>query len=87
MSLIDAQEELAILTFSDHTQIKQYEKDRLSVRFQQMYFSNMAHDVRTPLNAMTATNENLKMVIKDPECLHMIELSESSCFILLSMFD
>ena len=47
----------------------------------------MAHDVRTPLNAMTATNENLKMVIKDPECLSMIELSESSCYILLNMFD
>lgn len=52
-----------------------------------MYFNNMAHDVRTPLNAVTATNENLKMVLDDPECLHMIELSESSCYILLSMFD
>ena len=47
----------------------------------------MAHDVRTPLSAVTASNENLKMIIDDPECLHMIELSESSTYILLSMFD
>lgn len=59
----------------------------MSLRFQQIYFRNMAHDVRTPLNAVMATNENLKMELKDPECLKMLELSESSCFILLSMFD
>ena len=47
----------------------------------------MAHDVRTPLNAVMATNENLKMELSDPELLKMLELSESSCFILLSMFD
>lgn len=47
----------------------------------------MAHDVRTPLNTVTATNENLKMVVDDPECLHMIEMSDASIYILLSMFD
>ena len=47
----------------------------------------MAHNVRTPLSAVTATNENLKMILTDPECLQMIQLSESSIYILLCMFD
>ena len=47
----------------------------------------MAHDVRTPLNTVMATNEHLKTEVTDPESLKMIELSESSCYILLSMFD
>lgn len=47
----------------------------------------MAHDVRTPLNAVRATNENLKLELTDPNCLKMIDLSESSVYILLSMFD
>lgn len=79
--------EFAIITINDLTTIKKYEKERLRVRFQEIYFRNMAHNVRTPLNAVIATNENLKMELRDPECLRMIELSESSCYILVSMFD
>ena len=52
-----------------------------------MYFRNMAHNVRTPLNVVVATNDNLKLEIKDPNMLKMIALSESSCYMLLSMFD
>ena len=85
--LFGDQGEYAIITMNDLTVIKQYEKERLSLKFQDMYFRNMAHDVRTPLNAVIATNENLKMELQDPELLKMLELSESSCFILLSMFD
>ena len=85
--MLEKLNDLAIITFSDLTKIKKYEKERLSVRFQEIYLRNMAHDVRTPLNAVRATNENLKMELTDPECLKMIELSESSCYSLLSMFD
>ena len=87
LQMFEAHDELAIVTFSDLTRIKKYEKERLQTRFQAMYFRNMAHDVRTPLSAVRATNENLKMELQDPECLKMIELSESSCYILLNMFD
>ena len=87
-SIFGENREYAIITINDLTTIKKYEKERLSVRFQEMYFRNMAHNVRTPLSAVVATNENLKMELQDhPECLRMIELSESSCYILLSMFD
>lgn len=85
--LLEQTDELAIITFSDLTKIKRYEKERLSSRFQDIYFRNMAHDVRTPLNAVRSTNDYLKLEITDPECLKMIALSESSCYIMLSMFD
>ena len=57
------------------------------MKFQDMYFRNMAHNVRTPLNVVVSTNENLKMELKDKDQLKMLELSESSCYVLLSMFD
>lgn len=79
--------EYAIITMNDLTDIKKYEKERLSIRFQDMYFRNMAHNVRTPLNVVVATNDNLKRELKDPEYLRMIDLSESSCYMLISMFD
>lgn len=60
-------EEFAIITMNDLTMVKKYEKERLSVRFQDMYFRNMAHNVRTPLNVVVATNENLKMELKNPD--------------------
>ena len=85
--LLQKADDLAIITFSDLTKIKRYEKERLSVRFQDIYFRNMAHDVRTPLNAVRSTNEYLKLELTNPDCLKMIELSESSVYILLSMFD
>ena len=69
------------------TTIKQYEKERLSLKFQDMYFRNMAHNVRTPLNVVVSTNENLKMEITNQDQLKMLELSDSSCYILLNMFD
>lgn len=85
--LLEQTDELAIITFTDLTKVKRYEKERLSMRFQDIYFRNMAHDVRTPLNAVRSTNDYLKLEVKDTACLKMIALSESSCFILLSMFD
>ena len=87
ISLLEKADNLAIITFNDLTKVKRYEKEKLSMRYQEIYLRNMAHDVRTPLNAVRATNENLKMEITDPECLKMIELSDSSCYMLVSMFD
>ena len=69
--------EFAIITLNDLTVIKRYEKERLSVRFQDMYFRNMAHNVRTPLNLVVSINESLKAELTTPESLRMIGLSES----------
>lgn len=79
--------EFAVITLSDITRIKKYEKEKLRARFQQIYFQSMAHDVRTPMNSIMSANENLRMTLNDPVCLQMISLSESASFILMMMFE
>lgn len=63
---LTAGQQVAIITLSDITRVKKYEKQKQSLRFQQIYFHSMAHDVRTPMNAIMSANENLKNELVDP---------------------
>ena len=67
-SVFGDQDEFAIVILNDLTTIKKYEKERLSVRFQEMYLRSMAHNVRTPLNTIASSNEYFKMELTDPDC-------------------
>lgn len=79
--------EFAIVTVSDITEIKKIEKEKQSLRFQNIYFHSMAHNVRTPMNSIFCANENLKMCLDDPQLLQMVSLSESASYILMMMFE
>ena len=51
--------------FIDTTKIKKLEEERANTEYQQSMFTNLSHDMRTPLNAITNSLQLSKLIIKE----------------------
>ena len=49
----------ALITVTDVTKIKKFEKTKVGDRYKSMYFSSIAHDLRTPLVTIMSVNESI----------------------------
>ena len=78
----------ALITVSDITKVKLFEKAKQGDRFKNMYFQSMAHDLRTPLVTIMSANENLMIsYAEDPMITSIMKLSNSSCLFLISIIE
>jgi K+-sensing histidine kinase KdpD len=50
------QPESALILITDTTKIREYEKNKQTDRFKSIYFASVAHDLRTPINAVVCVN-------------------------------
>jgi hypothetical protein len=48
-----------IFTFYDYTDLKQNMIDKLGKSYRTMYYTSIAHDIKTPINGLKATNAHL----------------------------
>lgn len=53
--------DLALITISDITKMKKYEKQKQIERIKTIYFASIAHDLRTPINSIMGTNHLLML--------------------------
>jgi signal transduction histidine kinase len=82
------QSNFALITVSDITKVKLFEKSKQSDRYKNMYFQSMAHDLRTPLVTILGANENLLYSYPDDAMLiNIMRLSNSSCLYLISIIE
>lgn len=44
----------ALVIIQDVSMVKQFEKNKQMNRFKTIYFTSMAHDLRTPINQVTS---------------------------------
>jgi signal transduction histidine kinase len=78
----------ALVTVSDVTNVKLFEKSKQGDRYKNMYFQSMAHDLRTPLVTVISANENiLSSYPGDPMLVNIMKLSNSSCYYLISIIE
>ena len=81
-------EKFALITVSDITKVKLFEKAKQGDRYKNMYFQSMAHDLRTPLVTVIGANENLlSSYPDDPMLVNILKLSNSSCLYLISIIE
>ena len=66
--------------------MKEFEKRKQTDRFKTIYFASVAHDLRTPINAVMCINATLLHVL-DATMKTYINISNNSCKFLLSMVD
>jgi signal transduction histidine kinase len=48
-----------IFLFIDFTQVQESEKQKLEIRFKNVFLSSMSHNLKTPLNSLLLNNEIL----------------------------
>lgn len=78
----------ALITVSDITKVKLFEKAKQGDRYKNMYFQSMAHDLRTPLVTVISANENILLTYPDDTILvNIMKLSNSSCLYLISIIE
>ncbi len=53
------QPESALILITDTTKVKKYEKQKQLDRFKTIYFASVAHDLRTPVNAVMCINQTI----------------------------
>ncbi len=71
---------------NDISKIQQYLKQTQLIRFRNVYFASLAHDLRTPINAIQQMNMSL-MQLLEQRYHHMLHVSNGSCQFLLSIID
>ena len=53
-----------LVVMNDNTLIRQQTKILLESQMQSIFFASIAHDLRTPLNALLASSRSLMMILK-----------------------
>lgn len=48
-----------IFLFIDFTQVQESEKQKLEIKFKNVFLSSMSHNLKTPLNSLILNNEIL----------------------------
>ena len=48
--------DITLITISDITNLKKYEKAKQIEKIKSIYFASLAHDLRTPINSIMGTN-------------------------------
>lgn len=80
------QPESALILITDITKVKEFEKRKQTDRFKTIYFASVAHDLRTPINAIMCINITLLSVLNET-FRNYVTISNNSCKFLLSMVD
>lgn len=62
-TILEGDQQLAMMTLNDITEIKKIEKKRQKVKFKTIYFSSIEHDLRTPLGHIMSAFECLKDIL------------------------
>ena len=70
---------IALVLFMDITKLKKFEKERQSSRFKTIYFTSMAHDLRTPINSVMGVNQVLYPQLTDSSHKELLGISTTSC--------
>jgi K+-sensing histidine kinase KdpD len=60
---------VSIFLFIDFTQVQESEKQKLEIKFKNIFLSSMSHNLKTPLNSMIMNNELLLTQVKDKNSL------------------
>ena len=64
---------MQIFLFVDVTQVQESEKQKLEVKFKNIFLSSMSHNLKTPLNSMIAMfNQYIGLIINN-------EIMETQC--------
>lgn len=51
--------DFALVTVSDITNLRRYEKQKKIEEIKSIYFASLAHDLRTPINSIMGSNQYL----------------------------
>lgn len=78
---------VSLVLFVDITKLKKYEKSKQTNKFKTLYFTCIAHDLRTPINSIMSTNSVLLSQLQEQSQVELIEISLSSCRFLLQLID
>lgn len=80
--------EETILIINDYGKLRSLDKAALEKQMMTLYFSSVAHDLRTPLNAMMASNERLKAEHRNNRRMdEVLLIQETSGKFLLSLIE
>ena len=72
----------------DFSVIREREKAMIQNQLQTVFFASVAHDLRTPLNSLLASNTSLTMMFKeDPDISNSLSLQRSSILFLMSLVE
>jgi len=74
------EDDLMMLMINDITSVRNLEKSKQLQRMKTIYFCSVAHDLKTPINSIIATNSHLKEKFrKDQEVSRLFKINLSSC--------
>lgn len=59
----------SLFLFIDFTQVQDNEKQRLEIKFKNIFLSCMSHNLKTPLNSLIINNEILQTQVRDRQSL------------------
>lgn len=60
---------VSIFLFIDFTQVQESEKQKLEIKFKNIFLSCMSHNLKTPLNSLIINNEILQTQVRDRHSL------------------
>jgi len=75
---------MVLIIVIDITKLRKFEKHKALERFKNIYFTSIAHDLKTPINTIMCTSESLSNKFKqDESILRLLKINTFSCVFLL----
>jgi len=77
-----------MLMVQDVTSMKNLQKERTLQRMKTVYFCSVAHDLKTPINSIMASNEHMiSKYQKEQQTSRLLKITKTSCHFLLRIIE